>query len=108
MLRFHLDENVDEALAQALSRRGIDVSLPSSVGLKGATDAEHLAFARGERRVVVTHDADFLRLSAQGTAHAGVAYCHFGSRTVGEMLRSLLLLSERCGPDEVSQQVIWL
>ena len=92
MLRFHLDENVDQALAHALRRRGIDVTLPGPAGLSGASDEEHLAFALREGRVAITHDADFLRLASRGTKHAGIAFCHFGSRTVGEMLRALLVL----------------
>lgn len=102
MLRFHLDENVDQALAQALSRRrGLDVTLTSSVGLSGASDEEQIAFSLHEHRVIITHDADFLRLTSQGVPHAGIAYCHFGTRTVGEMLRVLLLLSELYEPDAI-------
>ena len=36
-----------------------------------------------EGRVLVTHDADFLRYHAEGVEHAGIAYCKKGSRTVG-------------------------
>ncbi len=94
VLRFHLDENVDQALAQALSRRGLDVTYPALIGLSGASDEQQIAFALRERRVIVTHDADFLRLASKGMSHSGLAFCHFGARTVGEMLRGLLLLSE--------------
>jgi predicted nuclease of predicted toxin-antitoxin system len=108
VLRFHLDENVDQALAQALSRRGLDVTLPSSVGLSGASDEEQIAFALRERRVIVTHDADFLRLAFQGVPHAGIAFCHFGTRTIGEMLRVLLLLSEFYEPEAILGRVEYL
>lgn len=108
MLRFHLDENVDQALAQALSRRGIDVTVPVSMGLSGASDEEQIAFALRERRVIVTHDADFLRLASQGIRHAGIAFCHLRARTVGEMLRVLLLLSKFYDPDAMLGRVEFL
>ena len=108
MLRFHLDENVDQALAHALRRRGIDVTLPGPVGLSAASDEEHLAFALREGRVAITHDADFLRLASRGTKHAGIAFCHFGVRTVGEMLRTLLVLSELHEPTDMIGRIEYL
>jgi predicted nuclease of predicted toxin-antitoxin system len=108
VLRFHLDENVDQALAQALSRRGLDVTYPASTGLSGASDEQQIAYALRERRVIITHDADFLRLASQGNLHAGIAFCHFGARTVGEMLRSLLLLSEFYEPEAMLSRVEYL
>ena len=50
------------------------------------------------RRVVVTHDQDYLQLAAdflhRGEDHAGVAYADYGSfgQTVGPLLRALLTL----------------
>lgn len=108
MLRFHLDENVDQALAHALRRRGIDVTLPGPAGLAGAADEEHLAFALREGRVAISHDADFLRLAARGSNHAGIAFCHFGARTVGEMLRALLVLSELHEPQDMIGRIEYL
>jgi hypothetical protein len=81
-------------LPQALSRRGFDVTIPATTGLTGATDEQQIAFAFRERRVIVAHDADFLRIASKGMAHAGIAFCHFGARTVGEILHELLFLSE--------------
>jgi predicted nuclease of predicted toxin-antitoxin system len=108
VLRFHLDENVDQALADALIRRGIDVTLPATVGLAGASDEEHLAFALRESRVVVTHDADFLRLASRDVPHAGIAFCDFGHRTVGEMRQGLLLLTEFYDEKEMAGRIEYL
>jgi predicted nuclease of predicted toxin-antitoxin system len=74
VLRFHLDEHVDHAIARALASRGIDVTTSTQAGLVGADDAEHAEFAKREARVVFTNDADFLALAAQGIDHAGIAY----------------------------------
>ncbi len=72
-VRFHLDEHISFHIAAGLRRRKIDVTTPADSGLIGATDMEHLVFASAQRRVVVTHDGDFLRLHAQGVAHTGIA-----------------------------------
>ena len=67
-IRFHCDENVDSAVADGLRRRGVDVTMPSDVGLIGASDEDRLAFAIAQSRVVVTHDDDFLAMAQRGTS----------------------------------------
>ncbi len=86
LIRFHLDENISTSIAEGLRRRGVDVTTTADAGLMGADDAAQLAFAAAHGRVVVTHDADFLRLHAEGTVHTGIAYCFVGALTVGELL----------------------
>jgi predicted nuclease of predicted toxin-antitoxin system len=73
MLRFHLDENVDPAIAHGLRRRGIDVTTTLEVDLIRASDEKQLEYAIPEVRVIVTHDADFLRIAERGDDHPGIA-----------------------------------
>ncbi len=108
MIRLHLDEHVHPAVAAGLRHRGIDVTTTTEAGLGGADDEDQLAFARSQGRVIVTHDDDFLALHARGVAHAGIAYCHQQSRTVGELLRALLLLCECLTGEEMQGQVEFL
>src|SRR5689334_19582909 len=105
---FHLDEHIASAIAIALRQRGIHVSTAVEVGLLAASDEAHLIFARTTRRVMVTHDDDFLHLHARGTPHAGIAYCRVGSRTIGEMVQTLVLIYELMSPDEMAGQVVYL
>lgn len=42
--------------------------------------------------MLVTHDADFLRLHAEGHPHASIAYCLQGTRTIGQIVGRLLLV----------------
>ena len=88
-IRYHLDENVDHAIANGLRRRGIDVTTANDAGLLGADDAAQLAFAASQRRVLVTHDDDFLRVATDGVAHAGIAYCPPTRRTIGQIVLTL-------------------
>ena len=107
-IRFHLDEHVHPAIADGLKRRGIDVTTTVQAGLVSASDDEQLAFTRVNHRVLVTHDADFLRLQEQGVPHAGIAYCRQGSRSIGELLRSLVVLWEHVTAAELSGHVEFL
>ncbi|MEH1801781.1 MAG: DUF5615 family PIN-like protein [Nostoc sp.] len=61
-IRFHLDENVSDAIAKGLRRRGIDVTTTSETGLIAASDGEQLYFAMSQNRVIFTHDDDFVIL----------------------------------------------
>ncbi len=93
-IRFHLDENIDPAIAGGLRRRGVDVTTSVDADLLRAGDEEQLIAARAEKRVLVTHDADFLRLHHQGVHHAGIVYIPKGARSVGDVVRSLVILAE--------------
>jgi predicted nuclease of predicted toxin-antitoxin system len=107
-IRFHFDEHVDPDIARALQQHGIDVSTTVEVGLRTGTDPAQLAFAQREGRVLVTHDADFLRLAAQGVDHPGIAYCHKSARSIGEIIRNLILIHEVLMPEEIAGRVQYL
>ena len=55
-IKFHLDENVSNAIAEGLRRRGIDVTTTPEMSLIGASDEEQVAFAVREQRVIFTQD----------------------------------------------------
>ena len=74
-IRFHCDEHIDLAIVGGLRRREIEVTTAAEAGLLGATDKQHLEFARAQGRLIITKDVDYLRLSAQGEEHCGIAYC---------------------------------
>jgi hypothetical protein len=103
-VRFHLDENVDPALAEALQRRGIDVTTSAESGLNGQSDHEQIEFARREQRVVVTHDSDFLGLAKEGIDHAGIVFCPVRRFSVGRITMALVALQRhRTAPDMVGR-----
>ncbi len=107
-IRFHLDEHIDPDVARALRRYGIDVTTTVEVGLRTQSDLAQLDFATREHRVLVTHDADFLRLADRVPQHAGIAYCTRPTRSLGEMIRSLILIYEILTPDEMPGRVEFL
>jgi len=107
-LRFHLDEVCDPRIATGLHQRGIAVTTTAEAGLLGAPDEAHLAFAWSQARVIVTHDADFLRLHAIGAAHAGIVYCPQQTRSLGEMIRLLVLMWELLEPGDLRGHIEYL
>ena len=101
-IKFHLDENVNPAIARALRIRGISVTTTPEVGLIEADDEEQVEFAKTEGRVVFTHDDDFLRIEID---HAGVVYCGQGRRTIGEIIQWLILMWETLDTEDMENKV---
>ncbi len=107
-IRFHLDEHIPASIAAGLRRRGIDVSTSADSGLLGANDSRQLSFAAAAGRVLVTYDADFLRLHAEGVEHCGIAYCQQGTLPIGQVLRRLLLIYDLLVPDDMAGRIEFL
>ena len=88
-VKFHLDENLEHAIARGLRRRDIDCSTTTDAELVSGSDRDQLAFAISQGRVLITRDSDFVALHAAmfagGEEHAGIVYFvnssskHFGT-----------------------------
>ena len=96
---------MDHAIARALRQSGIDVTSTADAGLLGSDDSDHLAHARREGRVIVTDDYDFLRAAAASPDHAGVAFCHKGRLTLGQIIDGLTLIHGVLTPEEMRVHV---
>lgn len=107
-MRFHLDEHVADAIAQGLRQRGIDVTTTAEANLLDAEDEAHLAFAFSSGRIVVTQDADFLRLDSKGRNHLGIVYYAQGTRNVGEVIGHLVLMHGCMEANEMRGRVEYL
>jgi hypothetical protein len=107
-IRFHLDENCDPRIAAGLRLHGIDLTTTIEAGLLSASDEDHLSLATSEGRVIVTGDADFLQMDAAGAVHSGIAYFQPDKRTLGELIRLLVLIWELLEPDEMRGHVEYL
>jgi predicted nuclease of predicted toxin-antitoxin system len=107
-IRFQLDEHMPHAVAQSLRQHGIDVMTATDAGLLHTPDAELLAHAYAAGRVVVTQDRDCLRLSRQGHPHAGIVYSEQGTRSIGQIVDSLILIHAVLTPAEMAGRVEFL
>jgi len=104
-IRFHLDEHVAHAVADGLRHLGIDVTTSTDARLLGATDAEHIAYGLAQGRVTFTEDDDLLALASAGVQHAGIVYCHQGTRSIGQIIWALELIWEVYELNEMQNHV---
>ena len=106
-IRYYADEHVAKAVATGLRLRGVDVLSVQDAGLQGAQDEEHLAFALAQRRVIFTQDDDFLRLAAQGRAHAGIVYASQHT-SAGHIIRGLMLIHHVLSAEDMAGAIEFL
>lgn len=92
-IKFYLDEHGPKAVAEGLRRRGVEVTTVQELGLQAVEDLCHLERATQDGRVIVTQDADFLRLHAAEHSHHGIVYAHQHT-SVSHILRSLMLIHD--------------
>ena len=107
-IKFHLDENVRNAIAEGLRRRGIDVSTTPEQSLIGVSDEAQLKFALSQNRVIFTQDTDFLRMNQTGVIHFGIVYCSQGNKSIGEIIRGLILIWELLDSSDMFGKVEFL
>ena len=106
-IRFLTDEHVPRAVAKGLRERGIDAVTAAEAGTLGVEDPRLLEDLKADGRVVVTHDADYLRLHASGVPHAGIVYAS-PDTSIGGMIRGALLIAEVLDSDAMMNHVEFL
>lgn len=106
-IRFLTDEHVPKAVAKGLRERGIDAVTAAEAGTLGAEDPWVLDHLKTEGRVVITHDADYLRLHAAGVPHAGIVYAP-PDNSIGDIIRGAWLIAEVLDSDEMMNHVEFL
>ena len=73
--KFYADENVPLAVSKALKKRGIDVLTAQESEMLQKEDNAQLSFALSEKRAIITHDSDFLKLAAKEKSnHNGILF----------------------------------
>ena len=107
-IKFHLDEQVKSVIARELIRRGIDVTTTVEARLRTKTDEEQLKFVCQEKRVLFTQDDDFLKIASLTDNHPGIVYCRQRTRSIGEIIESLVLIYEIYSPEEMRDRVEFL
>ncbi len=112
MARLYADEHIPLAVVSALNRQGHDVVRALQVFGEGVQDTIHFQRARADRRVLLTQDADFLRLSAQllseGGHHSGIVYWPQSTYSIGEVIRRLIRFLETTSEDSRQDLVRFL
>jgi predicted nuclease of predicted toxin-antitoxin system len=107
-IRFHLDEHISPRVAVALRQRGIDVTTTREAGLAELDDPFHLRFATSEKRVIVTKDADFLRMATTIANHPGIVSCRRTTLSLRGLIEGLILIHGVLTPEEMSGHIEYL
>jgi hypothetical protein len=66
------------------------------------------AHALSDGRVIFTQDEDFLAIHASGSPHPGIAYCKKDNRSIGEIIRGLVLIWEIYDPADMAGRIEYL
>ena len=83
-MRFLLDENADERLADYLRRLGHDATTIRNDYTRSIEDRDVLAIALREQRILITNDRDFGELIIrERLAHAGAIYFRLSTTRFG-------------------------
>lgn len=73
------DENIDPEVVAQLRQRSFDVADVAERSWQGRSDEDLLASAFAERRVILTHDADFGRLAITARSNLiGIVFLRSG------------------------------
>ena len=107
-IRFHLDENVDPEIAQALRNQGIDVTTTQEVQLLSENDSTQFEYVKREGRVIITHDRDFLRIAAKESDHPGIIFCSFNKYSLGKIILHCVSLYHHFSAEEIKCRIEFL
>jgi hypothetical protein len=103
-----MDQHTPGPVSRGLQRHGIDVLTAQEAGRCHLADAEQLAFATSQQRVMVTFDSDYLALHLSGVQHAGIAWCPQRKYSIGQLIHALLLLHAIMDRASMQNQVEYL
>ena len=111
MIKLYLDEDVPEAIANALRLRGYDVVTVREAARRGMTDIDQLNYASSENRVILSFNvADFNKIHTdfikKGLSHSGIILSK--QLPIGAMVKALLKLLPGITPEKARNNVIWL
>jgi hypothetical protein len=109
--RLYLDKDVDVLVADLVRGQGFAAAKARSEAMRGATDAEQLAFAAEQGRVLVTHNRlDFEELAVgyyeEGRTHGGIV-CAF-RRPPHDLASRLVRLLNEYTAGEFENQVVYV
>jgi predicted nuclease of predicted toxin-antitoxin system len=94
-------------IAAALRQHAIDVTTTHDVHLRTRADPDHLRFCIEHRRVLVSRDADFLRL-APSTTHPGIVSCRRRNLSPKRLIEGLILIHALLTPEEMCDHIEYL
>jgi hypothetical protein len=113
-IRLYLDEDaMAEALVQALTERGVDVTTANLENMVFRPDPEHLAYATKLDRVLYSFNVgDYCQLHSEWLStnqpHAGIIVASQKKFSIGEQMRRLLRIINTFSAEEMTNNLEFL
>lgn len=113
-VRFYIDEDaMRAAFIRALRQAGLDVTTVAEANQLGRTDAEQLAWAAAQGRVLYTFNVkDFSLLHRQWLmqekSHAGIVAAPRQQYAIGEQRQGLIALAQSLPAEAMVNQLVYL
>ena len=111
-MKIYCDENIESAIVEGLKRRGIELTSPEDREDLGKSNEYHLKRAFELGAVVLTHDADFLKIAhhwnQEGKEHKGILYAQSLDLSIGECIRMVELVTQVLTEEEMKNHIEFL
>jgi len=111
-MKIYCDENIESAVVEGLRRREIEVISARDTKNLGKSDEYHLKCAFELGAVVLTHDADFLKIAhrwnQERKKHKGILYAHPLNLPIGECIRMVELVTQVLTDEEMENHIEFL
>lgn len=107
-IHFFMDQHFPASVSNGLRGHGVDALTAQDAGRCGMSDAEQLAFATEQGRVMATFDTDFLVLHQSGIPHEGIVWCPEQKYGIGQLIQALLLVHGVLDRDAMRNHVEYL
>ena len=108
-IRIYCDEGVNIAIAEGLKRRGLKAYSCQEVGNIGLTDEEQIDYANPKKLVILTHDADFLRIIYEKRlSHSGIIFVSQSKLSIGEIIRKIEFVVSILSEEDMENHVEFL
>jgi len=111
-MKIYCDENIESAIVEGLRRRDIEVISVQDTEDLGKSDEYHLECASKLGAVILTHDADLLKIahrwSQERKRHKGILYAHPQDLSFGECIRLVELATQVLSDEEMENHIEFL
>jgi hypothetical protein len=112
MLPAIADHHVKQPIVDGLRLHGLDVITALERAWDTFDDVTLLAAATAEGRILLTNDKGFLRLDSQwraaGRAHAGIVFWPQAKRSIGDVIRSVVIYASTTSAEDAANRVEFL
>jgi len=108
-MKIYADENIEKSIIEGLRRRKMEIVSAGELGFSGKPDEFHIKKASEMRAVILTHDADFLRIAnSPRVNHCGIIYSHPRNVSHGQCIRGVELITSILTDKEMENHIEFL